>query len=439
MEVRKKEKEEKEEKKKVIKKEFKALLKETESIDRHSHWSDVKKTIGEDPRYASVESSGQREDWFYDYMQELKDEHRKEKDKKKAEKEKVSRSRSKSRGRKRSRSRSRSGGKEKKKRDKSKEKKKKKDKDRSRSRDKKKRVKKEKEEGEMSGDDGEIVSGSEISRRESKEEEEDKTNGASEATEDAGGEIVGEEKRMADEQKEKEERVAASLRKREEEVKANLAGHLRERDKEREQHQHMEAVNGFAALLTDLIRAPDFTWKEAKKILKKDSRWEAVSNLDKSERERLFDEHIDHLMAKKKESYRSLLDEQKDVALDATFKDIKKNIREDPRYTKFSSSDKKCEKEFSNWMRDKQDIAREEYKQLLMETKLITHKSLQMIKDKEGNHMEEIEEVLCKDSRYHVLEPLNDDRADILMSYLQELEKRGPPPPPTASEPNRRK
>ena len=50
-------------------------------------------------------------------------------------------------------------------------------------------------------------------------------------------------------------------------------------------------------------------------------------------------------------------------------------------------------------MRDKQDIAREEYKQLLMETKLITHKSLQMIKDKEGNHMEDIEEVLCKDSR----------------------------------------
>merc|ERR1712183_1069301 len=153
MEVRKKEKEEKEEKKKVIKKEFKALLKETESIDRHSHWSDVKKTIGEDPRYASVESSGQREDWFYDYVQELKDEHRKEKDKKKAEKEKVSRSRSKSRGRKRSRSRSRSGGKEKKKRDKSKEKKKKKDKDRSRSRDKKKRVKKEKEEGENGKDE----------------------------------------------------------------------------------------------------------------------------------------------------------------------------------------------------------------------------------------------------------------------------------------------
>ena len=67
---------------------------------------------------------------------------------------------------------------------------------------------------------------------------------------------------------------------------------------------------------------------------------------------------------------------------------------------------------------------------------MITHKSLQMIKDKEGNHMEEIEEVLSKDSRYNIMDPLNDDRADILMSYLEELERHGPPLPPTASEPS---
>merc|ERR1712106_724162 len=371
---------------------------------------------------------------------ELKDEHRREKDKKRAEKERSSRSRSKSRGRKRNKSRSRSGGKEKKRRDRSKDKKKKKDKDkdRSRSRDKKKRDRREREEGEMSGegaDDGEIRSGSDRDGRESRGEI-SKENGKEE-----GAISGGEERRAAEELTEREERVAASLRKREEEVKADLAGHLRERDKEREQHQHMEAVNGFSALLTDLIRAPDFSWKEAKKILKKDSRWEAVTggNLDKSERERLFDEHIDHLIAKKKEAYRSLLEEQKDVPLDAIFKDIKKNIRDDPRYSKFSSSDKKCEKEFSCWLRDRVHQARAQYRQLLMETKLITHKSLQMIKDKEGNHMEEIEEVLCKDSRYHIMEPLNDDRADILMSYLEELERRGPPPPPTASEPTRRK
>ena len=69
--------------------------------------------------------------------------------------------------------------------------------------------------------------------------------------------------------------------------------------KEREQHLHQEAINGFNALLTDLIRTPDYSWKEAKKLLKKDSRWDMIEgNLEKSERERLFDDHIDHLIGK---------------------------------------------------------------------------------------------------------------------------------------------
>ena len=47
------------------------------------------------------------------------------------------------------------------------------------------------------------------------------------------------------------------------------------------------------------------------------------------------------------------MEEHKDLPLDATFKEIKKKIVDDPRYTKFSSSDKKCEKEFNNWVRIK--------------------------------------------------------------------------------------
>merc|ERR1711908_57467 len=119
---------------------------------------------------------------------------------------------------------------------------------------------------------------------------------------------------------------------------------------------------------------------------------------------------MDRLMKKKKDSYHSLLDEIKDVTLDSSFKDVKKSIRDDPRYGKFSSSEKKCEKEFYNWIKEKTQKAREDYKNLLKETKVITYKSL-----------EQIEEILSKDSRYHVMEPLNDDRADILMSYLEEL------------------
>ena len=36
--------------------------------------------------------------------------------------------------------------------------------------------------------------------------------------------------------------------------------------------RHHEAVSHFEALLVDLIRQPDYTWKEAKRILKKDAR-----------------------------------------------------------------------------------------------------------------------------------------------------------------------
>ena len=75
------------------------------------------------------------------------------------------------------------------------------------------------------------------------------------------------------EKRDREERIAASLKRREEEVAKDLSGHLHARDKEREQHRRAEAVSAFQALLTDLIKHPDYSWKEAKKIFKKDSRY----------------------------------------------------------------------------------------------------------------------------------------------------------------------
>lgn len=73
-----------------------------------------------------------------------------------------------------------------------------------------------------------------------------------------------------------------------------------------------------------------------------------------------------------------------------------------------------------------------------METKFITDKSLQLVRDKETGHLPGIEELLKKDKRYLDLELISDERKSILFNYLEEMEKRGPPPPPTASEPSRR-
>ena len=42
------------------------------------------------------------------------------------------------------------------------------------------------------------------------------------------------------------------------------------------------------------------------------------------------------------------------------------------------------------------------------------------------------------DRRYLVLECVSDERERILQDYLKELHYRGPPPPPTATNPSER-
>jgi len=46
--------------------------------------------------------------------------------------------------------------------------------------------------------------------------------------------------------------------------------------------------------------------------------------------------------------------------------------------------------------------------------------------------------LLQNDKRYLTLEPVADERKRILLSYIDDLDKKGAPPPPTASEPSRR-
>ena len=52
--------------------------------------------------------------------------------------------------------------------------------------------------------------------------------------------------------------------------------------------------------------------------------------------------------------------------------------------------------------------------------------------------LKDIETTLSKDRRYLQLDCVRQERTDLLLSHLEELERKGPPPPPTASEPTRR-
>jgi transcription elongation regulator 1 len=74
--------------------------------------------------------------------------------------------------------------------------------------------------------------------------------------------------------------------------------------------------------------------------MKKDSRWNLVDLLEREEKEKYFNQHIEQLTRKKREKLRELLDETPEVTLTSSWKEIRRIIKEDPRYTKFSSSER---------------------------------------------------------------------------------------------------
>ncbi|XP_071488136.1 transcription elongation regulator 1-like [Diadema antillarum] len=236
---------------------------------------------------------------------------------------------------------------------------------------------------------------------------------------------------------ERQKRIEASLREREKEVQRTRTEQQKELDRERGQYRKDEAQQHFQALLADLVRDSDSNWRDTRRQLRKDSRWKLAELLEREEKEKLFTEHISSLSRKKKDKFRELLDETKGLELTSSWKEVRRMIKEDPRFTKFSSSDRKREREFDDYIKEKYQDSRIAFKKLLKETKFITYKSKKMIAESK-QHLMDIEKVLQKDKRYLVLDCVPNERQDLLNEYIDQVARSGPPPPPTASEPSRR-
>ncbi|XP_066573145.1 transcription elongation regulator 1 isoform X2 [Amia ocellicauda] len=236
---------------------------------------------------------------------------------------------------------------------------------------------------------------------------------------------------------ERQARIEASLREREREVQKARSEQTKEIDREREQHKREEAIQHFRALLSDMVRSSDVSWSDTRRTLRKDHRWESASLLERDEKEKLFNEHIEALTKKKKEHFRQLLDETSSITLTTTWKEVKKIIKEDPRCIKFSSSDRKKQREFEDYIKDKYITAKADFRTLLKETKFITYRSRKLIQESD-QHLKDTEKILQNDKRYLVLDCVPEERRKLIMAYIEDLDRRGPPPPPTASEPTRR-
>jgi transcription elongation regulator 1 len=297
-----------------IRKDFFELLRENSEIDRHTHWMDIKKKLDKDPRYSAISDSVLREDYFYDYIKILKEERKKKKAKKSDKKEKKKKSKDKDRL---SKDKSETAT------DKNGD---------NTSKVSSESTTEEKKEGDaeksspMEIDDAKSEDGSEKSDSD-KDEEDGEHSGTDSETE-----------RMRKD-RDRQARAEASIKQREQEVQRTLADNLRDRDKERQHHKRDESVRHFTALLADLVRNSDLTWKEVKKQLKKDHRWELVENLDREEKEKLFNDHIGQLAKKKRDKFREMLDETS-LELTSKWKDVKRNVRDDPRFLKFGHSDR---------------------------------------------------------------------------------------------------
>uniref|UniRef100_F7EUC0 Transcription elongation regulator 1 n=1 Tax=Xenopus tropicalis TaxID=8364 RepID=F7EUC0_XENTR len=236
---------------------------------------------------------------------------------------------------------------------------------------------------------------------------------------------------------ERQARIEASLREREREVQKARSEQTKEIDREREQHKREEAIQNFKALLSDMVRSSDVSWSDTRRTLRKDHRWESGSLLEREEKEKLFSEHIEALTKKKREQFRQLLDETCAITLTSTWKEVKKIIKDDPRCIKFSSSDRKKQREFEEYIRDKHITAKADFRTLLKETKFITYRSKKFLQESD-QHLKDVEKILQNDKRYLVLDCIPEERRKLIMSYVDDLDRRGPPPPPTASEPARR-
>ena len=91
-----------------------------------------------------------------------------------------------------------------------------------------------------------------------------------------------------------------------------------------------------------MVRDADASWRKTRKQLREDTRWELCALIDADQKEKSFNEHIDNLSNKRKRSFKRMLDECENVTLTSTWKEIRRKIKHDPRFSKYSDEDKVC-------------------------------------------------------------------------------------------------
>lgn len=141
------------------------------------------------------------------------------------------------------------------------------------------------------------------------------------------------------------------------------------------------------------IKHGDQSWHDARKTLKKDSRYKRLDYLTREMKEDIYKEHIRELNRKRQDILFKLFNDESDWNPNTRWKDVKKYVLSDEKYSKFSDSEKRLENDFREWRKVRLDELLKEFREFLKEVKIITHESKQKILHNEG-HLSDILAVL---------------------------------------------
>lgn len=146
------------------------------------------------------------------------------------------------------------------------------------------------------------------------------------------------------------------------------------------------------------------------------------------------------LKRKRKVTYCKMLDGCSGITLATGWEDARSLVCQEDVFIKFSDDEEVRKQAFESYIIDRKERSVDEFKELLAETRTITHKSWGIINEERGHGkmvaMNAILKALQMDSRHLELDSFPEERADILSAYLVARDRQGSPPPATASTVN---
>ena len=166
-----------------------------------------------------------------------------------------------------------------------------------------------------------------------------------------------------------------SIKEREMEVAKNLEKSNQRRKEDRASLEIKEIEETFKAILHDLCKDPEITWQELRSKVHSDQRWPQCLNMKKRMRDELFEGHQKSLLKKYEEILQQIF-----KSLNPNFESVWSDemltrVSEHENFDKLSKTViENLETKFDAFMKDIKAQATKDFKELLNETKIITHK-----------------------------------------------------------------